>query len=398
MFRCGTIAGSAVAVLLLLKILVTPSVSRENVIWGNVDRGTITVSLNAAGNVVPKFEEYIISPVSSRILAVYKNVGDKVTIGTPLLKLDLQSVKTDYEKMQDELRMKQYELGQLKVNNRTGLNELRMQIKVAEMKISQRRADLKNERCLDSIGSGTTEKVHQAELDLSVATLELEQMRQKFDNQKLVCDADYKVKLLDYNMFLKGLQEKKRVLDQAGITAPRDGVVTYISSQIGEQISEGRKIAVLSDLSSFKVEGIISDAQADNVKIGNPATVKIENRIYNGVIANVSPLSNNNATDFTVVFPDDSVKGLHSGSKAEVFVVEEIKSNVLRIPNGSFYTGPGVYSLFVEKNGKLYRREVEIGKGNYDYVEVMRGLKEGEHIVVSGMEKYKSSNTLRIKK
>ena len=82
-------------------------------------------------------------------------------VGTPILKLDLQSTETEYKKLLDEEQMKRYQLEQLKVNNNTYLSDLSMQVKISAMKLNRMEVELRNERYLDSLGSGTTDKVRQ---------------------------------------------------------------------------------------------------------------------------------------------------------------------------------------------------------------------------------------------
>ena len=78
-------------------------------------------------------------------------------------------------------------------------------------------------------------------------------------NEKEVAAAELKVQELDFNIFRKSLSEKKRTLDDAQIRSPRKAILTYINNQIGAQISEGGQVAIISDLSHFKVEGEIAD-------------------------------------------------------------------------------------------------------------------------------------------
>jgi len=40
---------------------------------------------------------------------------------------------------------------------------------------------------------------------------------------------------------------------------------------------------------------------------------------------------------------------------------------------------------------------VKLGECNYDYIEVISGLEEGEHVVVSDMSKYKGKEKLKVK-
>lgn len=78
---------------------------------------------------MPAFEEIINSPINTRIVEVYRKGGDSVDVGTPILKLDLQSTETDYKKLLDEEEMKRYKLDQAKVNSQTKLSDMAMQIK-----------------------------------------------------------------------------------------------------------------------------------------------------------------------------------------------------------------------------------------------------------------------------
>ena len=92
------------------------SVERKSLIISEVDRGTIDVSVSATGRIVPAFEEIIVSPISSQILEVYAHSGDSVDVGTPLLRLDLQSAETDYSKALDEREIRRQQMAQLQAN------------------------------------------------------------------------------------------------------------------------------------------------------------------------------------------------------------------------------------------------------------------------------------------
>ena len=132
------------------------------------------------------FEEIINSPINTRIVEVYRKGGDSVDVGTPILKLDLQSTETDYKKLLDEEEMKRYKLDQAKVNSQTKLSDMAMQIKVSEMKLARMKVELRNEQYLDSLGAGTTDKVRQAELSYNTSRLELEQLKQQYTNEKQI--------------------------------------------------------------------------------------------------------------------------------------------------------------------------------------------------------------------
>ena len=385
-------------VLSVLISLMRTGVKEKDLVFSTVDQGTIEVSVSASGKVVPAFEEIINSPINTRILEVYKKGGDSVDVGTPILKLDLQSAETEYKKQLDEEQMKRYQLEQLEVNNSTYLSDLEMQVKVAEMKLNRMEVELRNERYLDSLGSGTTDRVHQAELNFKTGKLELEQLRQQLANERKVKAADLKVKQLEYEIFRKSLAETKRTLDDAQVRSPRKAILTYINNQIGAQVGEGTQIAVISDLSHFKVEGEIADTYGDRVAAGGRAIVKIGSEKLEGQVSSVTPLSKNGVISFTVQLEDDSNRRLRSGLKTDVYVMNAVKEDVMRVANASYYVGRGEYDLFVrDGEGQLVKRKVQLGDSNFEYVEVVSGLKPGDQVVVSDMSQYKNKNKLKLK-
>ena len=399
LIRYCIIGVAGVIVISLLISLMRTGVKEKDLVFSKVDRGTIEVSVSASGKVVPAFEEIINSPINTRIVEVYKKGGDSVDVGTPILKLDLQSTETEYKKLLDEEQMKNYQLQQLKVNNETKLKDLAMQVRVKEMTLNRMRVELRNEQYLDSIGSGTTDKVRQAELSVNVAELELEQLKQQYDNEQEVLAAEYKVKELDLAIFRKGLAEMKRTLDDAQVRSPRKAILTYINNQIGVQVTEGTQIAIISDLSHFKVEGEIADTYGDRVAAGGKAIVKIGSEKLEGTVSSVTPLSQNGVISFTVQLQDDSNRRLRSGLKTDVYVMNAVKEDVLRMANASYYVGRGEYNLFVRtSDDKIEKRKVQLGDSNFEYVEVISGLQPGEEVVVSDMSQYKNKNSLKLKR
>ena len=396
--KYGAIGVAAVVCIAVLISFMRSSVNRKDLVFSEVDNGTIEASVSASGKVVPAFEEIINSPINTRIVEVYRKGGDSVDVGTPILKLDLQSTETEYKKLLDEEQMKRYQLEQLKVNNNTYLSDLSMQVKISAMKLNRMEVELRNERYLDSLGSGTTDKVRQAELNFNTGKLELEQLRQQYANESKVKEADLKVKELEFNIFSKSLAEMKRTLDDAQIRSPRKAILTYINNQVGAQVAEGSQVAIISDLSHFKVEGEIADTYGDRVAAGGRAIVKIGNEKLEGTVSSVTPLSKNGVISFIVQLNEDNNKRLRSGLKTDVYVMNAVKEGVLRLANASYYVGRGEYELFVQDSkDEIVKRKVQLGDSNFEYVEVISGLKPGDKVVVSDMSSYKNKNKLKLK-
>ena len=396
--KWGGMVVVGIAAVIALMQLMQESLHERDIVFSVVDEGSIDVSVSASGKVVPAFEEIINSPINSRILEVYKKGGDSVEVGTPILRLDLLSAETDYKKQLDEVQMNELKLEQLRIQNRSKLSEMEMQLKVSRMELNRKAVELRNEQYLDSLGAGTTDKVRQVELDYNVSKLKLEEDEQKFINEQATADADLKVKELELNIARKTLAETKRTLDDARIKAPRKAILTYVNTDIGAQVAQGEKVAIVSDLSHFKIEGEIADTYGDRIAAGSRAIVKVGKEELAGIVTDVTPLSKNGVMSFSVRLEQDNHKRLRSGLKTDVYVLTAVKDSVMRIANGSYYVGPGEYELFVRSGNELLKRKVQLGDSNYELVEVVSGLKPGDQVVVSDMSNYKNKRKMKLEK
>lgn len=394
--RIGTAVGGFIVLIVVVISMLQTSLKRKDLNISTVDKGVIEVSVSASGKVIPAFEEIINSPINSRIVEVYKRGGDSVDVGTPILKLDLQSAETEYNKQLDEEQMKSLQLEQQRVTNHNKLSEMEMNLKVSRMELDRKAVELRNERYLDSLGAGTTDKVRQVELDYNVSILKLKEDEQKYKNEQALAEADLKVKELELNIFHKSLAETRRTLEDAQIRSPRKAILTYVNNEIGSQIGQGAKVAIVSDLSHFKIEGEIADTYGDRIAAGSKAVIKIGSEKLDGTVSDVTPLSKNGVISFTVQLEEDNHKRLRSGLKTDVYVMNAVKDDVLRIANSSYYVGKGEYELFVVNGNQLLKRKVQLGDSNFEYVEVVSGLQEGDQVIVSDMNAYKDKNKLKI--
>ena len=74
-----------------------------------------------------------------------------------------------------------------------------------------------------------------------------------------------------------------------------------------------------------------------------------------------------------------------------------IVDETIRLPRGSYYSGPGSYKMFVADGDRLNVRDIELGDANHQWVEVRSGLREGETVVVSDLKDLLNNKTLKIK-
>jgi len=390
------IVAAGILVIFFITNLLDGPLSLKSVSVGTVDEGTIEVTVSASGKVIPLNEEIIVSPIASRILEIYKNAGDSLNANEPILKLELASIETEYKQKIDEREMKKSKIVKSKVDLDNKISELQMKIQVKEMNLKQMITEMRNEKYLDSIGASTSDKVRQATLNYEVAKLELEQLKQQIGNQRKSAQAEIKVEELDLSMFEKALTESARLLKDARILSPRKAILTFVNNQIGAQVSAGEQIAIVSDLSQFKVEAEIADGYAEKLGTGAKAIIKIGQLQLEGTVVNITPSVKNGTIKFIVMLKDAGNQRLRSGLKTDVYVTHGIQDNTLRIPNSSYYLGAGEYDLWIIKDNKAEKKKVKLGESSFEYVEVINGLEKGDQVIISDMSPHKNKKTLKI--
>lgn len=397
--KIGGIATGVVMVIVVIFLLIGESVKEDDLLIRPAVTGMLESSVSASGKIIPLYEQAIVSPVSTRIMEVYLNEGDTVSMGESLLRLDLQSTETEVRRLADEVEMRRNDVEQTRLNQATYLTDLEMKIKAKEMSVSHLKAEVANERRLDSIGSGTGDRIREAELAYETGCLELAQMRKQLENERKGHAAAFRTKQLEGTISQRNLAAMERTMEDARVKAPRAGTVTYLNKDIGTSIGVGEKLAVISDLRHFKIEGEIPETNSGKLALGSGVNVKINRNIVKGHIAHISPQSTNGMVQFTVLLEEDNAPILRSGLRTELNVVYDVKDGVVMIPNGSYFQGAGVYQMFVKSAAdRLERRSVTLGDSNFDFVEVRSGITAGEEVVVSDMAAYKGKSSLKLKR
>lgn len=399
LLRLAVTGTAATAALLILSRVLGNDLHENELFIRKVDRGPIEISVSASGKLMPLQEEIIVTPINTRILEVYKNPGDSVDEGDPLLKLELVSVETEYRQKLDEREMMKSKLEQARVRLNGTISELEMQRRVKSMQAKQLYTDLQDERYLDSIGAGTPDKIRRAELNYEETKLELQLLEQKIENEHKNARAELRVQELELGILDKTLEEKARLLKDARILSPRKATLTFINRQIGSQVPQGTQVAVVSDLTRLKVDCEIGDQHREKLSVGAKAVIKTGDTELRGTVVTVTPSVTNGIVYFTVVPDEADHPGLRSGLSVDIHVLYGLRQNVLRIPNGTFFKyGPGLYDLWIVREGRAEKREVSLGESSYEYVEITDGLNEGDRVILSDMERYKDKQTLKIRK
>ena len=223
-------------------------------------------------------------------------------------------------------------------------------------------------------------------------------MKRQLANERRVEASGNRTRELQASITTRALEEAARTLDDAKIPAPLKGVVTYINTSIGARVGAGEKVAVISDLSHFKVDAEISEGYSDRIAVGAPVTLRIGKHNLTGHVSNLTAKSSSGVVKFSITLDTPGEERLRPGLNAKANVVYDLKEDVVRIPYGNFYSGPGSYELFVSDDGVVMeRRTVILGDASSDRIEVKSGISPGEEVIISGADNWSGRKSIRLK-
>lgn len=381
-----------------LRNTLSSSITKAEIRTAVAEMGAVENTLTASGEVQPEFEQVITSPITAVIQQVLLDAGTQVKAGEKILELDKEATQLTFDKEKDEVDLKRNKVVKLRLDLDKSFYDLKINDSIKAMKITSLRADVENAKRLQKAGGGTREAIETAEMNLRIAELEKKQLENDIKIKQQTMRADIKDSELSAQIQEKQLMEYQSKLQKANIIATRPGVLTYVNKNLGSKVSEGEILARLADLGSFKIIGAISDNYAEQVKIGMPVIIRINDTQLRGSLTNIQPSVQNNILSFDVAFDSKSTDLLRPKLKVEVFLITAAQQNVVRVANGPAFKGASVQDIFVlRKDGKAEKRTVKIGLSNFDYVEIVEGIKTGETVIITDMSEYKNTKELEIK-
>jgi HlyD family secretion protein len=202
--------------------------------------------------------------------------------------------------------------------------------------------------------------------------------------------------LQQYNIDLQtaevGLYEKKQDIMKTVIIAPSDGSVVSVdlkkSYVLSAQDYSSRTAIKLVDINTIKFQGTVDEIDISKVKRGQKANITIDavpNRVFTGTVKFISPFGTQTGKviKFAITIElDPTDVPLRGGLSATADISIYSAKNVLLVPVSVIATTPAgpVVAVLDEATGQVERRRITIGQQNFQFAEVLSGLKEGEKL------------------
>ena len=189
----------------------------------------------------------------------------------------------------------------------------------------------------------------------------------------------------------------KANLDRTRLTAPFSGIIAQINGELSEFVTPS-PIGIptppavdIVDISCFYVTAPIDEVDAAAIDVGLPAIISLDafgDRHFFGRVRRIAPFvldreKQARTVDVEVEFTrTEDFKHLLAGYSADVEIVLDARKNTLRIPTHAILDGKRVF-VYLPDLKVIRERSIQAGLSNWEYTEVISGLKPGEQVVVN---------------
>ena len=352
--------------IILLIIVLSACGKKLDATYPTVDK--ITHSVYASGTIksVAQYEAY--SKVNGILDQLLVKEGDLVTKGQTILKLANKAQELGYENAK---LLANYSSEN---SNLEKLNQAQTELEVAKLKMENELSLLDRQKKLWSNEIGTKNDVDQRELAYKNGVALYNASRLKLNDLKKQIDFQSK-------QTQKSAAISSTSMNDYVVKSEIAGRVYSLAKEKGELITTQTPVAIIGDANQFYIELQVDEYDIASLKKGQKAIISMDSykgATFEAVIEKIYPLMNEKSKSFKVdaVFISPS-KNLFPNLSAQANIIIEVKENALLIPRSFLIDNEYVYLATKEK------RKVKTGLMDYEKVEILAGITVKDALVKS---------------
>ena len=408
--RLMTIAGVLALVLLIAgSFYFTSGKSRLNVDLERITISEITKapfqeSIPQNGTVLPLTTIYLVTTDGGRVETRYVEDGAILKTGDPILKLantnlelSMATAATQVSQMLATMQYSEVQAAQNTVNKQNSLAAVQLQYAEAE-RIYNLDNKLYSQHAIGSqeMASATNSyNSYKYQVGLQQEILHQDSISRQQQSEQNKQNLDRARASLDI------VQKQVQGLT---IVAPRDGQLTSLDAEIGQSKTAGAPLGQLDVLDGFKVRlSDVDEHYINRVFTGQTGTFTLgqgNDTTYKLKITKVYTQVTNGRFMVDMNFVGRAPKGIRKGQTLQITLALSDETTAVLVPKGGFYQQTGGNWIFkVSEDGKVaYKVDIQLGRQNTDFYEVLSGLKPGDKVVTSSYENYGNMQELVLKK
>jgi len=297
--------------------------------------------------------------------------------------------KEEITTQQEKLAEAQADLAQVSSERRLALQTATAQVTAARTALAQAQQDL-----ADAKKGGSDLDVAKAQLAIKEAEVSIAAAREA--RTKLDAGADttaVAAAQADVDKKRLAVAAAEQALAGTQLTAPFAGTILQTHVKAGDSISANTVIVTLANLAKLEVLASVDETTIRQVRAGQPAQITFDampGQTLSGQVGEV-PLQGSLQGGVMVYEVPISVAGaaglpLLNGMTANVRIQTGEAANALLIPSMALQKVNGMYQVQVADAGNPAAEPqalpVEVGLSDGTYTQIVRGLNEGDQVVV----------------
>lgn len=376
----------------------------------NVDTERITISTVTKGNfqefipvngvVLPLTSIYLDAMEGGRVEEKFVDDGAMMKKGQPILRLsntDLQlglvTQQTNVYNLLTQMQISKNSAQQNTVSKLNAKTDVESQLKEAE------RVYNLDKKLFDQKVIGSQE-YQKAKNDYNYY-LQKKSLSDEILQQDTVSTRQ---QLLQARQSFEGSQNALNVMRQKVgdliVRAPIDGQLTSLDAEIGQSKNKGERLGQIDVTSGFKVRVEIDEHYISRIFIGLQGEYDFNNTTYHLEIKKVYTQVTNGRFQVDMEFMNEIPKGIRRGQTLQIRLALSDETQAILLAKGGFFQATGGNWIFkVNSDGtKAFKVDIQVGRQNPDFFEVVQGLKPGDKVVTSSYENYGDMGELVLKK
>ncbi|HYU95145.1 MAG TPA: efflux RND transporter periplasmic adaptor subunit [Sphingomicrobium sp.] len=384
-------AGAAGVVLLVLLFwLFAPradsqSVNPERLSIASVEQGVFDDFLPLRARVTPLVTVYLDAVEGGRVEKKLVEDGAEVVAGQPLailsnaeLQLSTLEKQAEVEQQLNNMRSQELALTQTRNGNLRDLNQ-------AETDLAKMRRQYELQKPLADKGFVASKVLNDTRDDLRYQEQRLQILKQSIAQTEALQSSQLRQLRAAASSLNSSMGIAQTSLGQLNIRAPVSGQVSGFDIQLGQSLQQGERIGQIDSSGADKLMADVDEFYLGRVRVGEGASADIDGKTYRLKVSKIYPQVRNGQFSIDLVFVGPEPQSIQRGQTVQAKLTLGDSSRAMLIPNGAFFNDTGGNWVFVvDPGGKsATRRQVQLGRKNSDFIEVVSGLKPGERVITS---------------
>ncbi len=375
------------------------NVDAERISIFEVKEDTFQEFIPINGTVLPISSIYLDASVGGRVEEKYVEDGAHLHKGDPIMRLSntdmelsLVQNETQVLNLLTQAQIAQTNAQQASISNKNQMADVEQAYKESK-RIYELNKKLLEEKAIGSQEYQKSLNEYNYQKERVELTKQILKQDEISNNQKLSQDRK------TYQSTQQALDLMRKKVGDLILRAPVDGQLTSFDAEVGQNKNPGDRLGQIDVLTGFKVRAEIDEHYINRIFPDLKGQFSIGNKTYELRIKKVYTQVKDGRFQVDMEFVGERPEGIRRGQTLTIRLALSDETKAILLAKGGFYqqtAGNWIFKL--DKDGKTaYRTDLQLGRQNPEYYEVLNGLKPGDKVVVSSYETYDKIQELNIK-